>query len=193
MPVSFLAREAGRVHVCGHRGYSLHYPENTMPALEAAKAAGATTVEIDVVLTRSGEPVLLHDLVVDRTTDGHGFAAVLTLAELRRLDAGVRFDPRFAGTKVPLLAEALDWAKREDMGIVLELKEKVAAGGAIAASAAGPGAVGTSESEVMGALQALGYTAGEARDAARQAVAALPATASLEDRVKAALGVLRQA
>jgi Holliday junction resolvasome RuvABC DNA-binding subunit len=44
----------------------------------------------------------------------------------------------------------------------------------------------------MGALQALGYTASEARDAARQAVAALPASASLEDRVKAALGVLRQ-
>ena len=76
--------------------------------------------------------------------------------------------------------------------IVLELREKVAAGGAIAAGAAGPGAVGTSETEVMGALQALGYTAGEARDAARQAVAALPASASLEERVKAALGVLRQ-
>lgn len=76
--------------------------------------------------------------------------------------------------------------------IVLELKEKVAAGGAIAAGTAGPGAVGSSETEVMGALQALGYTTGEARDAARQAVAALPASASLEDRVKAALGVLRQ-
>jgi Holliday junction DNA helicase RuvA len=76
--------------------------------------------------------------------------------------------------------------------IVLELKEKVAAAGAIAAGAAGPGAVGSSETEVMGALQALGYTAGEARDAARQAVGALPASASLEDRVKAALGVLRQ-
>jgi Holliday junction DNA helicase RuvA len=75
--------------------------------------------------------------------------------------------------------------------IVLELKEKVAAGGALAAGAAGPGAVGSSESEVTGALQALGYTAGEAR-AARQAVAGLPAAASLEERVKAALGVLRQ-
>lgn len=76
--------------------------------------------------------------------------------------------------------------------IVLELKEKVAAGGAIAAGAAGPGAVGSSETEVMGALQALGYTAGEAREAARQAVATLPSAASLEDRVKAALQVLRQ-
>lgn len=76
--------------------------------------------------------------------------------------------------------------------IVLELREKVAAGGAIAAGAATPGTVGSSETEVMGALQALGYTAGEARDAARQAVAALPAAAGLEDRVKAALGMLRR-
>lgn len=78
MALSFLARDAGRIHVCGHRGYSLHYPENTLPAFEAAKAAGATTVEIDVVLTAEGEPIILHDLTVDRTTDGHGFAADLS-------------------------------------------------------------------------------------------------------------------
>jgi Holliday junction DNA helicase RuvA len=77
--------------------------------------------------------------------------------------------------------------------IVLELKEKVAAGGAFAAGAAGPGAVGSAETEVMGALQALGYTANEAREAARTALAGLPAGTSLEDRVKAALQVLRQA
>ncbi|WP_018236886.1 glycerophosphodiester phosphodiesterase family protein [Ensifer sp. BR816] len=123
MAFSFLAREAGRVHVCGHRGYSLHYPENTLPALKAAKAAGATTVEIDVVLTTDGEPIILHDLTVDRTTDGHGFAADLSLEQIRRLDAGVRFHPAFAGTKIPTVAEALDWAKADDMGVVLEIKE----------------------------------------------------------------------
>jgi glycerophosphoryl diester phosphodiesterase len=123
MPFSFLAREAGRVHVCGHRGYSLHYPENTLPAFEAARASGATTVEIDVVLTADGEPIVLHDLTVDRTTDGHGFAADLSLARIRDLDAGSRVHPRFAGTKIPTLAEAFDWAKRTDMGIVLEIKE----------------------------------------------------------------------
>jgi glycerophosphoryl diester phosphodiesterase len=123
MTFSFLAREAGRVHLCGHRGYSLHYPENTLPALQAAKAAGATTVEIDVVLTADGEPILLHDLSVDRTTNGHGYSADLTLDEVRRLDAGIRFDPAFAGTRVPTVAEALDWAKAENMGIVLEIKE----------------------------------------------------------------------
>ena len=47
-------------------------------------------VEIDVVLTADGEPIVLHDLTVDRTTDGHGFAADLTLAEIRALDAGDR-------------------------------------------------------------------------------------------------------
>jgi glycerophosphoryl diester phosphodiesterase len=123
MPFSFLAREAGRVHVCGHRGYSLRYPENTLPALQAAKAAGATTVEIDVLLTADAEPILLHDLTLDRTTDGRGFAADLDLAPLRLLDAGGNFAPRFAGISIPTLAEVLDWARLEDMGVVLEIKE----------------------------------------------------------------------
>jgi glycerophosphoryl diester phosphodiesterase len=123
MPFSFLARETGRVHVCGHRGYSLHYPENTLPAFEAAKAWGATTVEIDVVLTADCEPIILHDRTVDRTTDGHGFAADFSLAQIRALDAGAHYHPRFVGTRIPALAEALDWAKREEMGLVLEIKD----------------------------------------------------------------------
>jgi glycerophosphoryl diester phosphodiesterase len=123
MPFGFLAREAGRVHVCGHRGYSLHYPENTLPAFAAAKAWGATTIEIDVVLTAEGEPIVLHDRTLDRTTDGHGFAADLGLEQIRSLDVGVGFDARFAGTRVPTVAEVVDWAAREEMGIFLEIKE----------------------------------------------------------------------
>ena len=72
--------------------------------------------------------------------------------------------------------------------IVLELKEKVSTAGALVAS----GHAGSSESEVNAALQALGYSASEARDAARGAVAALPVSSSLEERVKAALRVLRR-
>jgi Holliday junction DNA helicase RuvA len=72
--------------------------------------------------------------------------------------------------------------------IILELREKVAAAGSAAAAvAAGPrGAQGPTEGEVVAALQALGYTLAEAREAARTAVAAGPG-ATLEDRVKAAL------
>jgi holliday junction DNA helicase RuvA len=70
--------------------------------------------------------------------------------------------------------------------IVLELKEKVSAAGAVA------GTGGSGESEVVAALQALGYSSSEARESARGAVASLPVGASLEDRVKAALRVLRR-
>ena len=122
-PLSFLAREAGRVHVCGHRGYSLHYPENTLPAFAAAKAWGATAIEIDVVLSAEGEPIVLHDRTLDRTTDGHGFAADFALEQIRGLDAGTGFDMRFAGTRVPTLEEAVDWAAREEMGVFVEIKE----------------------------------------------------------------------
>jgi Holliday junction DNA helicase RuvA len=73
--------------------------------------------------------------------------------------------------------------------IVLELKEKVSAAGALAGVGGLPG---SAESEVVAALQALGYSASEAREAARGAVSALPVGASLEERVKAALRVLRR-
>jgi Holliday junction DNA helicase RuvA len=80
--------------------------------------------------------------------------------------------------------------KRLAARIVLELKEKV---GAAAGGAGGaPGSVGAAESEIAAALQALGYTSGEARDASRGAVAGLAPGASLEDRVKAALQELRR-
>lgn len=71
--------------------------------------------------------------------------------------------------------------------IVLELKEKVSAAGATSGTGAG-----SAESEVVAALQALGYSSSEARESARGAVAALPVGASLEERVKAALRVLRR-
>ena len=82
--------------------------------------------------------------------------------------------------------------KRLAARVVLELKEKVAAAGGAAAIAAGKPGAATAESEAVAALQALGYSASEAREAARGAVAVLPVGASLEERVKAALRVLRR-
>jgi Holliday junction DNA helicase RuvA len=73
--------------------------------------------------------------------------------------------------------------------VILELKEKVSAAGASAGAA---GTAGSAESEVVAALQALGYTASEARTAASAALSALPVGTSLEERVKAALRVLRR-
>lgn len=124
MPYQPLAAEAGRIHICAHRGHSVGAPENTLPALVAAAERGATVCEIDVVLTGDNEIVLLHDEILDRTTDGQGRVADYTLAELRRLDAGSWFGPSFAGVLIPTLPEALATARACDMSLLVEIKER---------------------------------------------------------------------
>ena len=94
--------------VAGHRGDRADAPENTLPAFEAAFASGLDVVETDVQLTSDGYPVLLHDPTVDRTTNGSGAVADLTLEQVEALDAGSWFDKSFAGTRIPQLGEFLD-------------------------------------------------------------------------------------
>jgi glycerophosphoryl diester phosphodiesterase len=128
MPFQPLAAETGRIHICAHRGHSIAAPENTLPALIAAARHGATCCEIDIVLTRDAEIVLLHDEIIDRTTNGRGRAADYNLAALRELDAGAWFDPSFAATRVPTLAEALAVARARGLGLLVEIKERQRAG-----------------------------------------------------------------
>ncbi len=96
-----------RPRIVAHRGYSGRAPENTLPAFEAAVAAGADAVEFDVEGTQDGVAVVIHDETVDRTTDGRGAVADLDAADLAGLDAGSSFGPAFAGTRIPTLAEVL--------------------------------------------------------------------------------------
>jgi len=93
--------------VCAHRGASSICPENTVPAFQAAAKLGAQMIEFDVWLTRDGQAVIMHDPTVNRTTDGHGKVADLTLAQVRTLDAGAKKGAEFKGVKVPTLEEAL--------------------------------------------------------------------------------------
>jgi len=83
------------------------HPENTLPAFREALRLGAHMIEFDLRLTKDGVIALMHDAKVDRTTDGEGRFADMTLAELRQLDAGVRKDARFAGTRIPTFDETL--------------------------------------------------------------------------------------
>ena len=85
-----------RPAVLGHRGALTHAPENTLAAFELCVRAGCD-IELDVYPTRDGQLVVIHDATVDRTTNGKGAVAGLTLAEVRRLDAGSWFHPDFAG------------------------------------------------------------------------------------------------
>lgn len=90
-----------------HRGMCLEAPENTLVAFRGALEAGFG-FELDVWLSADGVPVVLHDRTLQRTTDGEGPVREKTLAELKQLDAGSWFDQKFAGQRIPTLAEALD-------------------------------------------------------------------------------------
>lgn len=92
----------------GHRGVAAHAPENTLPSLEAALAAGVFGVEWDVRVARCGTPVVFHDRTLPRTTDGTGPLDAHTFEALQTLDAGVWFADRFRGTRIPSLEDALN-------------------------------------------------------------------------------------
>ena len=128
MTFSFRASENGFVHVCGHRGHMLGAPENTLAAIRAAHRHGGTTAEIDTVLTADGAIIVLHDLSLDRTTDRTGVVGQRTLAEIEHCDAGSWFDAEFAGERVPTLSQALELARELDMGLEVEIKEKLRLG-----------------------------------------------------------------
>ena len=108
--------------VAGHRGDADRAPENTLPAVRSAIAAGFDYVEIDVALTSDGAAVLMHDATVDRTTNGTGRLDQLPLAEVRALDAGGWFESSFAGTPVPLVEEFLDVLAASEARALIELK-----------------------------------------------------------------------
>jgi glycerophosphoryl diester phosphodiesterase len=88
----------------GHRGMNQTYPENTLAGFAACLERGFG-IELDVRRTKDGRLVVLHDAALDRTTDGTGPVADVTAVELRKLDAGAKFAPKFAGARVPELAE----------------------------------------------------------------------------------------
>jgi glycerophosphoryl diester phosphodiesterase len=95
--------------VGAHRGSSASAPENTMAAFRLAVDEGAELIELDVRFTRDMHPVIHHDRTLRRTTNGRGRLWQHTLAELQELDAGAWFHPRFAGERIPMLADVLEW------------------------------------------------------------------------------------
>lgn len=104
-----------------HRGASGRFPENTLRAFNAAIDAGAQMCELDVQLTSDGALVVIHDETVERTTDGGGAVRAMTLAELKRLDAGVRFGAEFKGERIPTLEEVVALAEG-CCGLNIEIK-----------------------------------------------------------------------
>ncbi|MBI2549770.1 glycerophosphodiester phosphodiesterase [Candidatus Woesearchaeota archaeon] len=104
------------IQTIGHRGAAALEPENTLRGFRKAIEIGVNYVEFDVHRCKSGELVVIHDETVDRTTNGEGFVADLTLLQLKKLDAG-------KGEKIPTLQEVIDVCKGK-MKMCIELKSK---------------------------------------------------------------------
>lgn len=105
-----------------HRGGGSSAPENTLAAIRCGAAAGFRMVEFDVMLSRDGVPVLIHDETLERTTDGRGQVCAHDSATLRALDAGSWHGPGFAGERIPTLDEALDLLLALDLDANIEIK-----------------------------------------------------------------------
>lgn len=96
-PIAVIAHRAGRGIM----------PENTLVAIKNAIKLGVDYVELDIRATKDGQLVIMHDENVDRTTSGKGAVGELDLSTIRTLDAGSKFDPKYAGEKVPTFDEVL--------------------------------------------------------------------------------------
>lgn len=113
---------SGSVDVIAHRGASAYAPENTIAAFALAHQMGADWFELDCTLTRDDEIIVIHDDTVDRTTNGTGSVFELTLADLKKLDAGTWKNPKYAGERLPTLDESLNFA-RDRIGVYIEIKD----------------------------------------------------------------------
>lgn len=100
--------------ITGHRGAAKLEPENTLRSIQKAIDLGVDQIEIDVHLTRDGHLVVIHDMTVDRTTNGHGAVADLTLQEIKQLDAG-------KGERIPTLQEVIDGVRGK---VILQIELK---------------------------------------------------------------------
>lgn len=111
------------VNIIAHRGANRYAPQNTIPAFERAVELGVDGFETDVHLTKDGVPVICHNYTVNETSNGMGNISSYTLEDLRKLDFGSYYDPKFSGTKAPTLDEFLELVKASDIEVMnIELK-----------------------------------------------------------------------
>jgi glycerophosphoryl diester phosphodiesterase len=101
--------------VISHAACGGHAPPNTLAGVRKAIELGADGIEIDLQASSDGVPVLMHDLTVDRTTNGSGAVAELAVEELRKLDAG-------GGEPVPTIDEVLEITNGKVL-LVMEIKQ----------------------------------------------------------------------
>lgn len=111
-----------KMEITAHRGASIKYPENTMAAFRGAKKMGADWIELDVQQTKDKQIVVSHDTNLNRVTGINKDIIDMNYSEIKKLDAGSFFDKKFKGEKIPLLKEVLEFAKKNNIRLNIELK-----------------------------------------------------------------------
>jgi len=122
LPSLFKTNKKGAI-VIAHRGASAYRPENTMVAFERAIELDADMIELDVVLSRDGIPVIFHDAKLNKHTNGKGLVGQYTLEELKKLDAGSWFSTVFSGQRIPTLEEVIKFATGR-IALNIEIKKQ---------------------------------------------------------------------
>ncbi len=108
-----------------HRGFSGHYPENTMLAFQKAIDAGCEGIELDVHLTKDNHLVIIHDEKIDRTSNQHGLVKDMTYKELCSVDFSYKYTAQFGFQKIPSLREYFELVKNKAIITNIELKTGV--------------------------------------------------------------------
>lgn len=117
-----LGRSQSRPVVIAHRGDHTAAPEGSLKAFENAIALGVDYVEVDLRTSADGQLIVMHDALVDRTTDGHGAVRDLALDSLKRLKISNKSHPEFGAEPIPTFAEVLERC-RNRVGVYLDFKD----------------------------------------------------------------------
>ncbi|MCR9142247.1 MAG: hypothetical protein NXI24_08340 [bacterium] len=110
--------------VIAHRGWSGSYPENTLIGMREAIKLGCHMIEFDVTLSSDRRPIIIHDDSLTRTTNGCGQVSELSYRELRKLDAGSWFHPKYMGARLPSLDEILLISRGSGIMVNIEIKKE---------------------------------------------------------------------
>lgn len=108
--------------VIGHRGACGYAPENTITSMSKAKELGVQWVEFDVMLAGCGQPIIIHDTSLNRTTNGSGEVAKVDYQTIVTLDSGSWFAEQYRGEIVPTLQQLLDHVVHLNLAINVEIK-----------------------------------------------------------------------
>ena len=108
--------------IYAHRGASFDAPENTMAAFELAAQMGTDGFELDVILTKDGELVVIHDDAIERTSNGSGIVEEMYYSDLKQLDFGSWKAPEFKGESIPLLSDVCKLIKDKNLLLNIEIK-----------------------------------------------------------------------